>query len=123
MAGTCEFSKQLIYMSLSFCVLAAVGTGCAATHRSSVSETSVTSNNGGTITTTTPAVVTGSTVNGTTVTTTAPVATQHTTTSSTTTTTEHEPEHRGVIGSVFHAIGAVLAFPFIVIGNVIQAIF
>lgn len=46
-----------------------------------------------------------------------------TTTETTTTTTEEEPKSPGIIGSTFHVIGTVIAFPFKVIGKLFQAIF
>lgn len=49
-----------------------------------------------------------------------PTALVSTTTS---TTTETKPQHTGIIGGLFHIIGTIIAFPFVVIGNVLQAIF
>ncbi len=46
-----------------------------------------------------------------------------TTTETTTTTTEEKPKTTGIIGSTFHVIGTVIAFPFKVIGKLFQAIF
>lgn len=84
----------------------AIGVGCAeTTHHATTTETVQNSNGTGT---------------NTTVTNTTPVSQNSTSSTSTTTTTQN---HQGAIGTVFHAIGAVLAFPFILIGNIIQAIF
>ncbi len=45
------------------------------------------------------------------------------TSETTTTTTETEPKRPGVISSTFHAIGYVIALPFIIIGGLFRIIF
>jgi hypothetical protein len=102
---SCDIKYRFIHMSLALCLVMATGSGCASTtHRTTTTETVKDSDNNSEVA--------------------QPLVNQTSSTSTTSsTTTTKEPEHRGVIGSVFHAIGAVLAFPFILIGNVIQAIF
>jgi len=48
-------------------------------------------------------------------------AVEHSTT--TTTNTETKPQHTGIIGGLFHIIGSIIAFPFLVVGNLLRAIF
>jgi hypothetical protein len=51
-------------------------------------------------------------------------ATSSTTTTTTSSSDLHDDDHHhhGPIGSVFHVIGAVIAFPFLLIGNLVTAI-
>lgn len=44
-------------------------------------------------------------------------------TTTTTTTTETKAEHPGILSSTFHAIGYVIALPFIIIGGLFRMIF
>jgi hypothetical protein len=107
-----DFLKN-IELSVLLCLFVLI-TGCVtATHDHDAASSQTTTvhhsdNNGGVVTSSNTAV---------------PVTNTATTTSTTSTTNTTAVHHEGVIGSVFHAIGAVLAFPFILIGNVIQAIF
>ncbi len=83
-------------------LLVSVGAGCASTQKTTKTETTVTysSEESGN------------------------VGEQATSTSeSTTTTTDTKAESPGIISSTFHAIGYVIALPFIIIGSVFTMIF
>ncbi len=84
-----------------------MGLGCASTHKTTTTETTVTSPNKGVL------YQRDQTNN---------VVTEKTETT-TTTTTETKTEHPGVISSTFHAIGYVIALPFIIIGGLFRIMF
>ncbi len=88
-----------VYLGLTI-IFVSMGVGCASTHK----------------TTTTQTTVQHTDVSS------APVKTVE---KSTTTTSgaESKPTHTGILGGFFHILGSIIAFPFVVIGNVLQAIF
>lgn len=95
-----DYKIGLILMALGL-VLQLVG--CASTN--SYKQTSTTTSSDGTQVTTTE-------------TTEYPQTTQ-----TTTTTVEETPKERGLLGATFYFIGQVIAFPFKVVGGIIDAIF
>jgi hypothetical protein len=107
--------KPIYLSSVIFLILSLGTAGCAENyaHRTTSTQSTVDNGNGGTVTTTTPGVTPAATS-----TTTTTPGTSSTSTTSTTATTTHE----GPVMTVFHAIGTVLAFPFFLIGNIIQTI-
>lgn len=82
-----------------------MGLGCAGTRKTTTTETTVTHSDGSTV----YEEEQNEGVVG--------------TSETTTTTTETKPERPGVISSTFHAIGYVIALPFIIIGGLFRIIF
>ena len=94
-------AKNGAYLGLVI-VFVSLGSGCATTHKTTTTETTVTSNK--------------------------PVEVSRdqqgeTTTTTTETETETKTKRPGIISSTFHAIGYVIALPFIVIGGLFRIIF
>jgi cytoskeletal protein RodZ len=79
-----------------------IGSGCSSTRQTTKTETTATS----------PSAQSGNREDG--------VVSKSETT---TTTTQSEPESPGVLSSTFHAIGYVLALPFIIVGGLFKIIF
>jgi len=96
--------KNGAYLSVTILFIS-VGLGCAGTRKTTTTETTVTHSDG--------SVVYVEEQNK------GAVGTSETTT----TTTETEPKRPGVVSSTFHAIGYVIALPFIIIGGLFRMIF
>ena len=88
-----------LFLTVSLLALPLMVGGCAGTHQTTKETTVSTSSEA------------------------APVETVETNTTTTQSSTETRPSSPGVIGSAFHFIGTVLAFPFKVIGGALEAIF
>jgi len=107
-------SRGIIRVFLFIFVLALVGAGCASTHKTTTTETTVSTypaanqeqrigNSGYIVRTQDNEVVERS--------------------ETTATTTETKAERPGIISSTFHAIGYVIALPFIIIGGLFRILF
>ena len=97
------FKGMLFSLPLVFILL---GAGCASTHKTTTTETTVRTQDSNTVTE-------GMAQPSTTV-----VAK-----TDTTTTTSTPPRQDGILGATFHVIGTILAFPFVVIGGLLKMIF
>jgi hypothetical protein len=101
--------------SFGLCILfVSTSWGCASTHRTTKTETTVTYGDGtpgnrGNVRTATKVDQPDSVV----------IEKSETTTE----TTDTKTEHHGVLSSTFHAIGYVISIPFIIIGGVFRTIF
>src|SRR3989338_10317406 len=95
-------AKNGAYLGLVI-VFVSFGSGCATTRKTTTTETTVTSNE--------PAEVSSD------------QQSETTTTTTTETETETKAKRPGIISSTFHAIGYVIALPFIVIGGLFRIIF
>ncbi len=95
-------AKNAAYLGLVI-VFVSLGLGCATTRKTTTTETTVTSNE--------PAEVSSD------------QQSETTTTTTTETETETKAKRPGIISSTFHAIGYVIALPFIVIGGLFRIIF
>ena len=93
--------KSIFFFGCIAMILISVGAGCASTHKTTTTET-----------------VVQAPVNQIQPT---PVIVEKSTT--TTTSKHNEPRQTGILGGLFHVIGSVIAFPFIVVGRLLQAIF
>ena len=93
--------RKFLGLSAVLLGLTLTGLSCSSTHKTTTTETTVTSSAEEAAAVSTP-------------------VDQQT---STTTTTETKAEHPGVLSSTFHAIGDVIALPFIIIGGLFRIIF
>ncbi len=109
--------KNGVYLCFT-ALLISIGFGCASTHKTTTTETTVTYPNKGVI-------YPGGQQTTTTVTTSDDQQNKEVMEKSetTTTTTETKAEHPGVLSSTFHAIGYVISLPFIIIGGLFRIIF
>ncbi len=95
--------RNSAYLSLGLLFLITTAMGCASGRKTTTTETTTVHNSVA--------------VNP------APAKVEKTTTTTTTNTDTKPPQHTGILGGFFQVVGSIIAFPFIVIGNVFRAIF
>ena len=98
-----EQLEFLLVLTFSLFLTTQILSGCASTHKTTTTQTSVSS---------------GSTIEST-----APVATTQSQTTTKITESSTPSSSPGLIGGIFHAIGAIIAFPFKLIASIVEAIF
>jgi hypothetical protein len=98
--------QSSVYTGLVVLFLVSMGAGCASTHKTTTTTTQTT------VQSPSKEVVSDNTDQT--------VVEKNKTT---TTSTETKPRETGIIGGLFHIIGSVIAFPFIVIGGLLRMIF
>lgn len=104
--------KNSVYLSLIL-LFVALGLGCSSTHKTTTTETIVTYPNGGDPKTTTAVSTAGDQQNR------GVIEKSETST----TTTETKSDNPGILSSTLHAVGYVIALPFIIVGGLLRIIF